>query len=30
LKAWPSADQKLPEMLHARETAGGAGTVAAK
>jgi tetratricopeptide (TPR) repeat protein len=30
LKAWPSADQKLPEMLHAREAAGDAGTVAEK
>jgi tetratricopeptide (TPR) repeat protein len=30
LKAWPSADQKLPEMLHAREAAAETGTVAAK
>lgn len=30
LKAWPSADPKLPEILHAREAVGQAGTVAAK
>jgi tetratricopeptide (TPR) repeat protein len=30
LKAWPSADQKLPEMVHALEAVGQVGTVAAK
>jgi hypothetical protein len=30
LKAWPSADPKLPEMLHARQALEPAGTVAAK
>jgi tetratricopeptide (TPR) repeat protein len=28
LKAWPAADPKLPEMLHAREAVGQAGTLA--
>jgi tetratricopeptide (TPR) repeat protein len=30
LKAWPSADQRLPEMLHAREAVGDTATVAEK
>jgi tetratricopeptide (TPR) repeat protein len=30
LKAWPSADAKLPEVMHAHQALGDAGTVAAK
>jgi tetratricopeptide (TPR) repeat protein len=30
LKAWPSADAKLPEVVHAHQALGDAGTVAAK